>query len=388
MFTIENRREIMKLEILAIATMLNFSYAFESDLVRSEIHYDAISTSAIPSFKNTENIDNQMYAGGFNDLLPYVVAVPDQEDAGSCLYMSLTGTMEWWNNFLNNLTDNNREDLSERYYMALMKENIGQSRISNWRTDNIERINEFSKLALNEQYPFTKGYFKYNDDGDRIQSSPDDEKSEYGTGFNWLSFRDDIDKEYHNELITFPKFSRDVIYADPNQNQWAVASAPTDIVSRIKEALVKNKTPVNVIYTHHGFWHAVIIVGFNDYAPTQGCPYTTGYAPFMNEKASKYEAEAQEQDSESKRDKLLSKARMAKKKATQVQELFDKQGGCAKNGVFYVRDSINPSDDMPIYDYDPTQVGEEAHLNPEVVFREYQWFETTGNHAYQIKAIK
>ncbi|EQC44335.1 hypothetical protein [Bacteriovorax sp. Seq25_V] len=378
-----------KIWMFLIAIFANMTFASESDIRRQSIKIDAISKSSIPSFStSSESTDYEMFAGGFNDLLPYIMPVPDQEDAGSCLYMSLTGTMEWWNNYLNDLTGDQRQDLSERYYMALMKESIGQSRISNWRTDNIERVNEYSKLALNKQYPYTKSYFKYNDDGDRIHTSKDDEKADYGTSYNWISYKKEVDAKFDHELVTLPKFNRDVIYADPNKNQWAVASAPKDIVSQIKHALVTNKAPVNVIYTHHGFWHAVIIVGFNDHAPTKGCPYTTGYAPFMNEKAQKYEEEAATEEDLKKKNSLLSKARMARKKATTVQTLFEEQGGCAEKGVFYVRDSINPDESMPIYDYDLSQTGEESHLNPEVIFREYQWFETTGNHAYQIKAIK
>src|SRR4051812_43128067 len=39
-----------------------------------------------------EDLANKL--GGFNELIPYVLASPDQEDAGSCLYMAITGLAE------------------------------------------------------------------------------------------------------------------------------------------------------------------------------------------------------------------------------------------------------------------------------------------------------
>lgn len=175
-----------------------------------------------------------------------------------------------------------------------------------------------------------------------------------------------------------------MIFKDVNRNQWNVGDAPVDIVYQIKEALIKNHAPVNVIYNHHGFWHAVVIVGFNDIAPTKGCPYISGYKPFMEKKALEFEEEAQRQSDQETKDKLISQAKNTRRLGDKANLRYIKDGGCNESGVFYVRDSINPDKTLALYDYDPTRTGEEEHLNAPIIYRSYQWFNSTGNHAFQI----
>ena len=106
--------------------------------------------------------------GGFNDLLSYVVTAPEQDDAGSCLFMSHTGTLEWWMNRLKKNSGKNKINLSERYMMNLAKAKVGQSSIDNWRTDNIYRLNKNRIHYRNQSFPFTKSWWKRNEDGQRI----------------------------------------------------------------------------------------------------------------------------------------------------------------------------------------------------------------------------
>lgn len=371
---------------IIIATIFTLSlYANQSDLRTSEIVYDNIKTSHQQRVQSGFiDLNDEMYSGGFNDLISFITPAVDQEEAGSCLYMSHTGVLEWWLNYSNAATGQ-RFDLSERYYMALKTEDIGSNLVNNWRTDNIYRLNAVGKFFSNEQYPFTKNYFNYDETtGSRITSNADDLKATYNAEFNWISFKSQIDTKFHKQEIRVPKFKREIIYKDPQDDQWSVAKAPNDIVLKIKNALLTNKAPVNVIYNHHGFWHAVMIVGFNDQAPTKDCPYAQGFAPYMNKKATEQEIEAANTSDEKLAKKLLSSARLKRSKATQVALKLEQIGGCSEKGVFYVRDSITPDPLMPIYDYDSSQNGEEEHMNAPVIFREYEWIEVAGNHAYQI----
>lgn len=371
-------------KFLFMVTVAFNSLGMQSDLIKSKISYDEVASLKSTEIENYLDLNNEMLNGGFNDLLPFVTATVDQEEAGSCLYMSHTGVIEWWLNFIGK--DNHTPiDLSERYYMALKTENIGSKFISNWRTDNIYRVNANPYFFTNKQYPFTKSYFTTDPQTqDRIVAGPTTQDATYNAEFNWISFKSKVDEKYLSSKINLPKFKREIIYKDKDDDQWSVAGAPSDIIEKIKAALIKNKAPVNVIYNHHGFWHAVIIVGFNDNAPTLNCPFASGYPDFMNKMAKEQEDEADKTNDEKVAKKLRSSARIKRSKANQVAAKFEQIGGCHEKGVFYVRDSINPDPLMPLYDYDTTQIGEEEYMNSPVIFREYEWFQTTGNHVFQI----
>lgn len=371
-------------KIILIAVFALIVSANQSDLKISQISYDNIQADQQEVASGYLDLNDIMYKGGFNDLLSFVTPTVDQEDAGSCLYMSHTGVLEWWLNYLNASTKKHF-DLSERYYMALKTENVGSEKVNNWRTDNIYRLNAIGKFFTNKQYPFTKNYFNYDANSMRVASNQDDKNATYNAEFNWISYKSEIESKFNTDSITIPKFKRELIYKDPQDDQWSVAGAPNDIVEKIKNALTKNHSPVNVIYNHHGFWHAVLIVGFNDNAPTKDCPFAAGYAPFMNKAASELELEASKTSDEKAAKKLRSSAKLKRSKAAQVQSKLEQIGGCSAKGVFYVRDSINPDPLMPIYDYDESQNGEEEHMNAPVIFREYEWMQVTGNHAYQIR---
>src|SRR5882757_3667023 len=61
-------------------------------------------------------------AGGYSELLPFSLLAPDQEEAGSCLYMTLTGVAEFYlarqNPRLSRAPDGPL-DLSERHLMNI-----------------------------------------------------------------------------------------------------------------------------------------------------------------------------------------------------------------------------------------------------------------------------
>lgn len=348
----------------------------------SRVTSDIIIDKSQIEMKNLDE-ENPM-TGGFNDLVPYILPSPHQQGAGSCLYMSHTGIIEWWINKLDERTGSDRIDLSERYYMSLKTEKVGNENVENWRTDNIERLNATGIFYKNEDYRYTKGWYK-KVDGKRVVSHEDDKKAKYGTRYNWISFRSDLNQ---SKAIKVPKFKRNVILKDQGRDQWNVGQAPNDIADKVKEALVTNRAPVLVIYNHQGFWHANIVFGFNDNASSNNCPFTSSFKPYMDERALEMEEEAKEAKTPSKKKKLLAKAKNFRMRGDAVQKRYDEIGGCSGKGVFYVRDSIFPDESMPIYDYDFTQEGEEQHLNSPLIVREYEWLTTSANHIIQILPVK
>jgi len=319
--------------------------------------------------------DQESFKGGYNHLLKHVLPSIYQDNAGSCLFMSHTSAIE----VLYGHSFGKKQDFSERYFMNLAKAGIGDSRMDNWRTDTVFRLNETGKIQNHKSYPFTKGWYK-TVNGTRVQSQEGENGAYYGVKYNWVV----NPKQLTKPGVKLPRVSREVILEDSEQNQWNVGQAPSDIVQRVKEAFRKRKAPVLVIYNHTGFWHAVNVVGFNDNADSAGCPFVSTYKEKMDKRAEEIREEAEKRPTAKEKRKLLRKAAKFNKRGKQVHEAYLKNGGCRGKGVFYVRDSIYPREDRPVYDYDPTKEGEEEHMNAPIILREYEWLEQVANHAYQI----
>ncbi len=362
--------------VLSLMALIQFSFAdeVESHLIEG-IKYSDDKTESVTSKAIIPN--NSSFDRGFNDLVPFVIGAPYQDNAGSCLFMSHTGALE----VLMSKKRRQKTNLSERYFMNLQKASIGENAIENWRTDTIERINATGITYKNRDFPFTKGWYK-TVNGKRVKAREEDQGAFYGTRYNWI-----VELTSLNSLpkIKIPKLKRDVIFADPAKNQWNVGTAPKDITSKVKDALKKNKAPVVVIYNHVGFWHATLVVGFNDHASTESCPFVSKYDEKMNKRADEIVEEASQVNEESTKAKLLRKAKNFRRRGASVQKSYLKDGGCKPRGVFYVRDSIYPNKEQPLYDYDPLTRGEEQHLNAPVILREYAWLEQLSNHAIQIR---
>ncbi len=321
------------------------------------------------------------FEGGFNMWVPYVMPTPYQENAGSCLFMSHTAVAETLVNERRNRLGYPNIDLSERYFMNLSKADIGDNLIDNWITDTIYRLNATKKMYLNRDFPYMKGWYRPIGNGQRVFAQPNEQGAYYGVRANWVVDLDSLAKKPSYDL---PTFKRDILFEDPKGNRWNVGTAPKDIVQRVKNALNTKKGPVTVIYNHTGFWHAVMIAGYNDNITNHGCPFVSDYPLQMRERADQIREEANNQSDQDERDRLERKARLFERRAQMVETGFQQNGGCSNKGAFYVRDSINPDPSMPLYDYDPNQTGEEQHLNPSIILREYEWLEQLANHVMHI----
>lgn len=332
-----------------------------------------------PVFTKAITPSKDSFIGGYNDLLKYVLPAPDQEDAGSCLFMSHTGNVEWWHSKLkNDQRTSEKRNLSERYFMNLSKEGLDDD-LDYWPTDMIYALNKRGEIYKNSDYRYAKGWYK-RVESVRVPAKKDEEGAKYGISYSWMSLYQDLKAP----MVKLPEFEREIIFKDPSENRWNVTTAPKDIVSKIKKALHKRKAPVLVIYNHVGYWHANLIVGYNDQADSKACPFVSKYDQLMNKRADEIIEESLEVDDAAKKRKLVRKAKKFRKRGKQVQNSYAGNGGCKGKGVFYVRDSIYPNKDMPKYDYDLSNEGEEKHLNAEVILREYEWAENLLNHAIQI----
>lgn len=302
---------------------------------------------------------------GFTELLPYFLPSPDQEEAGSCLFMSLTGLAEWWLARENPNLSRDPEgplDLSERYLMNLSNQFSGSAPINEWKTDSIFLYNLVGGMALrNADYRFTKGWFKKNKNGQYIAAEPNEKNSHYNAAYNWIDERSQLKSP---DSVQLPKFKRHILFADPDSNQWNTGVMPDNIVEKIKSALQKNKAPVQIIYNHFGYWHAALIGGFDDQADNANCKFVHNFLKHLK--------------------KEMETSTIAAATYKKTLAAYKKGGGCHPQGVFYVRDSIYADPKSPVYDYDPSTQGEEAPYSKRIILLEYDWVRYMANHAIQV----
>lgn len=323
-------------------------------------------------------------APGFSELLPYALLAPDQEEAGSCLYMTMTGIAEWWlarNNPQLSRAPDGPIDLSERFTMNLAGQDEETPGLEEWKTDSIYLLNRAKTALRNRDYRFTKGWYRTNAAGDYVPAKPTDRGAEYDAGYNWI---DEMKKVSHAaERVRLPIFEREVLFADPEDNQWNVGVMPDGIVEKIKQRLQERKAPVYVIYNHFGYWHAAIILGYDDEASTKNCSFVREFIDYMRKRPEELRAEAAKETDPAEKRRLLAAARRAEQAYQDIQQPFQR-GGCQAKGMFYVRDSIYGDASEPVYDYDLSRKGDEAPYSKRIVMHEYEWVKYMANHAVQI----
>ena len=322
--------------------------------------------------------------GGFNELLPYVLQSPNQEDAGSCLYMSLNGIAEWWMAKLQPKMSRDPDGplhLSERYLMNLAGIEEDQNGIPNWKTDSIFLFNNAKGTVLNSDFRFTKNWYTKDEKGNYIRAEKTQTGAEYGTPYNWIDERNLLTK---TPRVPLPTFKRDILFADPESNQWNTGIAPMDIAEKIKAALQEKKAPVHVIYNHYGYWHATDIVGFNDEMENQRCGFVENFIAYMSHRPADLRRQAEAAQDPKEKERLLKSADKAERAHNQAKAAYDGGGGCHTKGVFYVRDSIYGDMTGPKYKFDPSAPAQSGSYSKPIVFLEYDWVRTMANHISQI----
>lgn len=281
------------------------------------------------------------YAWGeyYNDMDPYVLASPNQYDAGSCLFMSNTGAMEILMNQRLDPDDveyDGDTDLSERY---LMSGSNYASSVIDYSIIDVSYTYEYNGGSLlSRDYPFMGGVV----DG------------YYSCSPNWDN---EMPGDWREELVETPEIERTLLFIDPDLNQnsiWATGLIDYDVIDRIKYELRTKNAPVILIHNYYLYWHAAIIVGYDDTVET-GCGIVTSSLNY-------FEQEGQTGY------------------VNDIENHMDDLGGCSERGIFYVRDSIYDGDDEPMYDYGPWS----DPYSDRIIEYTYNWALFMGNHAYSM----
>lgn len=341
-----------------------------------------IQALATPTNYVPEVIDDPKTLGGYNELVPFVLRSPHQGDSGTCLYMSLTGIAEWWLARLNpnvSREPNGPLDLSERYLINASDNKIFSANVKNWRTDSIEIFNSTGQAPLNKHYPFTKGWYKLNKEGDVFPAEPNSKGSTFGPNINWF---DEL-KTIQSRLISLPKFKREVIFADPDENEWNVGLNPRNIVQQVKDALRSKKAPIQVIYNHESVWHSVYVIGYDDNRTNRKCGFVESSLRYFGELVDEYTQDAAGAESEKERKRLLKKAAIQKENQRKLSDSYWGSGGCRGRGVFYVRNSEFYGREGD-YSYFTGAEKDARPYAPSILLYEYEWLEHLANHIIQI----
>jgi len=209
----------------------------------------------------SSSADEVPYGAQFNLLDPYVLASPNQYDAGSCLFMATTGAMEILLNQHTPLEEIEYEgdtDLSERFLMNAV-DRTTRAWVPRSTTDALFAYNFFGGALLNRDYRFTAGYVCDTSTG-VVACDSSDEDAYFSCAINWI---DDLPENFEEMLVPTPEVDRTLIFLDPNLNEnsiWNVALMDDDTVERIRWEVRTKRAPVLIIYNHYLYWHSDLVV--------------------------------------------------------------------------------------------------------------------------------
>ncbi|MES2966109.1 MAG: hypothetical protein V4760_19675 [Bdellovibrionota bacterium] len=320
---------------------------------------------------------------GETALLPFVTRAPDQTEAGSCLYMSLTGAAELWLARMNPQLPRTADgplDLSERWLMNASADGRYTQGIQRWRVDSVQLFNNLREMPTNAAYRFTKGWFEIDKDGHYVKSTSKRTGARYDTPYNWFDER----SQAGPERVKLPAFSRQILFEDPARDSWNIGVAPVSLVEKIKTALRTTQAPVQVIYNHFGYWHAHLIVGYDDDTSTDGCGFVEGSRRFFNGERMKDDPNPPSQE---ELDRMAERKRKYGPSAQKINASIAARPLCNPKGIFYVRDSIYTDDAQPEYVYDASAgaTGRGKYTIP-IVELEYSYVTHLVNHALILSA--
>lgn len=184
----------------------------------------------------------------YTELVDYLQPAPDQGETNTCLFMSTTGAVELLLNKkygIKNPKKGGPFDISERFTIS-----YPTPRAASWYEAPTYKFN--NGWAIHEN---TLPYDAYLDDG-----TVNNEMWYWPTDFYNLP-RMEIKDRFETERI----FIRGGKYAT-----YVLKDADLTL---IKEVLVKYESPILINYNDEGWWHMILIVGYDDNAVGE-CYYT------------------------------------------------------------------------------------------------------------------
>jgi hypothetical protein len=176
----------------------------------------------------------------YTELLDYVQEAPDQGDTNTCLFVASTGAMELIANKENGIKNPKpygKYDLSESFVI--------------WGKNTVDK-SFFETPVLR----FNNGF------GVNIKDW--DYEAWKNNSVNQTVWNK------HPQFSTLPKVSLpqiETIKLFQYGNKWSTFVLNDSHVEQVKEALWKYKSPVLINYNDEGYWHVILIIGYDDNLP-------------------------------------------------------------------------------------------------------------------------
>lgn len=178
-------------------------------------------------------------------LLPFVQEAPNQGDSGSCLYVAATGAMEILANKnagIENPLPYGEFDLSESF--AMWAPNPRSNRSLYFWEQTVLRYNVGYGIHVDD-WPYEAWSGTYSPTNGSVWKYR-----------NWKRL----------PHLNLPKIETVPLFAK-GRNRWSTRVLKRSDIQKIKEALSKYNAPIMVNYNDYGYWHTILIVGYDDSLP-------------------------------------------------------------------------------------------------------------------------
>lgn len=179
----------------------------------------------------------------YNELLIYVQPAPDQGETNTCLFMASTGAMELLLNKrdkIKNPKAGGANDLTESF-LIWQSNYVDRKNPSHHFIEEVVKKFNYGEAIHHKDWP----YKAYNSDG-----------TDNMTVWNRHPLFDELERMKVPAVKTELLFSRG--------KKWATNVLVPGDIQDIKKALVKHRSPVIVNYNDDGYWHVILIVGYDD----------------------------------------------------------------------------------------------------------------------------
>ncbi len=177
------------------------------------------------------------------ELLPYVQAGPDQGETNTCLFMASTGVMELLLNRQHKIKapkKNGRFDLAESF-LIWQEDYYDRENPSQHFIDAVVKKFNHGEAIQHKQWQFNAYYPDKTDSMEGWNKHPD---------FQNLP------------RISVPKVKTELLFSKGRKYAMNVLT-PEDI-ELMKQKMFERKAPLIVNYNDDGYWHVVLIVGYDD----------------------------------------------------------------------------------------------------------------------------